>query len=240
MSHELLPHNLTLDKSKYWLHKILFRDSLVDKDSIFLTLDPQDLEMLEMGYSVHFTEHNNETHDFTGKSVVLGGINLRWSLQEAKKRLDKVDKIIEIGVSFGNNAWKMCRLFNPKDIYLVDPYTAVPENVFNNHTVGSSDVPMNFAMVLLSRFPCNKNFIRETSEVAVKRFDDNSIDFIYVDGDHSYEGCLKDIELYYPKLRKGGIMAGDDLHKDGVRPAVEKYFKEFEQSDNDYEWLVVK
>ena len=41
-------------------------------------------------------------------------------------------------------------------------------------------------------------------------FPDGYFDFIYIDGDHSYEGVRQDIELYLPKLRKGGIIGGHD------------------------------
>ena len=36
------------------------------------------------------------------------------------------------------------------------------------------------------------------------------IDYLYVDADHSYEGCLSDLELWWPHLRVGGLIAGDD------------------------------
>ena len=35
-------------------------------------------------------------------------------------------------------------------------------------------------------------------------------DFIYIDADHSYEACKLDLESYWPKLKQGGIMMGDD------------------------------
>ena len=44
----------------------------------------------------------------------------------------------------------------------------------------------------------------------VHHIPDDSCDFIYLDGDHSYAGCLADIKAYWPKLKDGGIMAGHD------------------------------
>ena len=41
-------------------------------------------------------------------------------------------------------------------------------------------------------------------------FEDNSIDFVFIDADHSYEAVKKDILSYFPKLKIGGIMAGHD------------------------------
>jgi hypothetical protein len=66
----------------------------------------------------------------------------------------------------------------------------------------------------------------------VKRFKDNIFDLIYVDADHSYEGCLRDIEDWYPKVKKGKFLIGDDYmpyegrHKDikfGVIEAVNEF-----------------
>ena len=45
---------------------------------------------------------------------------------------------------------------------------------------------------------------------AVTRFEDNSIDFVYVDARHDYKGVLEDLRLYWPKVRQGGILAGHD------------------------------
>jgi hypothetical protein len=42
-----------------------------------------------------------------------------------------------------------------------------------------------------------------------------------VDGDHSYEGVKKDIELFLPKMRSGGLIAGDDAFAEDVVRAVQ-------------------
>lgn len=70
-------------------------------------------------------------------------------------------------------------------------------------------------------------FIRKESKHAVELFDDGHFDFIFIDGDHSYDGCLMDIELWLPKLAKGGIFGGHDwlnptASGNKVKEAVEK------------------
>jgi hypothetical protein len=52
--------------------------------------------------------------------------------------------------------------------------------------------------------------IRMSSHDAISNFKDESIDFIFIDGDHTYDFFRKDIELYWPKLKIGGIMCGHD------------------------------
>lgn len=47
---------------------------------------------------------------------------------------------------------------------------------------------------------------------------------IYVDADHTYEGCLGDMDVYYPLLTPGGVMFGDDYTEiEGVKHAVREF-----------------
>jgi len=53
--------------------------------------------------------------------------------------------------------------------------------------------------------------IRKTGLQAAKEdIKDNSLDFLYIDGDHTAKGCLKDILAWYPKVKCGGLLLGDD------------------------------
>lgn len=50
-------------------------------------------------------------------------------------------------------------------------------------------------------------------------------DLIYIDGDHTHEGCLLDIIMYFDLLREGGVMFGDDWSFPGVEKAVKQYLQ---------------
>lgn len=66
--------------------------------------------------------------------------------------------------------------------------------------------------------------VGDSVEVA-KEFDDNSIDFVFIDGNHLYEYVRADIGAWLPKVKKGGVIAGDDwAHHVQVQKAVTEVF----------------
>jgi hypothetical protein len=84
-----------------------------------------------------------------------------------------------------------------------------------------------FGRVMDKMNPFGKRFrmIRKPSHEGVKSIT-RKVDFIFIDGNHNLDFVYKDILLYEPKLKKGGIMAGHDYsHRCGQ--AVDDYVKEF-------------
>lgn len=68
--------------------------------------------------------------------------------------------------------------------------------------------------------------IQKPSLEAVLEFEDKSIDFIFIDGDHHYDAVSQDIKVWYPKIKVGGIMSGHDLPQIGVGKALNEFTKE--------------
>lgn len=52
--------------------------------------------------------------------------------------------------------------------------------------------------------------IRATSEIASEMFQDDFLDFVYIDANHAYDYVVQDINLWYPKVKKGGYLCGHD------------------------------
>lgn len=50
-----------------------------------------------------------------------------------------------------------------------------------------------------------------TLQLLLRFLNGRKIDFLYIDGDHTYEGVKKDFEMYSPLVRKGGIIGFDDI-----------------------------
>lgn len=75
------------------------------------------------------------------------------------------------------------------------------------------------------------NLIKSDSVSAASRYEDKSLDFVFIDGLHTYEGVYADITAYLPKVKNGGVIAGHDYGWPGdepywhLRKAVEDYFK---------------
>jgi hypothetical protein len=57
-------------------------------------------------------------------------------------------------------------------------------------------------------------------------FKDQSISFLHVDGDHSYEGCLQDLRLWFSKIKPNGVIVGDDYNWEKVKKAADQFIQE--------------
>lgn len=69
--------------------------------------------------------------------------------------------------------------------------------------------------------------MQQPSVQAAREFGAASLDFVFIDGDHAYEEVLKDIDAWLPKVKPGGLLAGDDYDQSshpGVVKAVDGRF----------------
>ena len=62
--------------------------------------------------------------------------------------------------------------------------------------------------------------IRDFTHNCSEQFKDGYFDFIFVDASHAYADVKKDIELWSPKVRKGGLISGHDINMESVQQAV--------------------
>jgi SAM-dependent methyltransferase len=68
---------------------------------------------------------------------------------------------------------------------------------------------------------------REKSDLAAAHFADESLDAVFIDGDHSMEAVYDDILAWLPKVKPGGILCGHDIDEPGVAAAVKTNFPDF-------------
>ena len=74
--------------------------------------------------------------------------------------------------------------------------------------------------------------IKNWSTEAAKIFADNSLDFVFIDAQHTYDSLKADIEAWEPKIKKGGYMLGHDIHFPGVLKAVKEIYPDYTELEN--------
>ena len=152
------------------------------------------------------------------------------------ERLPKRAVCAEIGVYQGRFSELILRIARPKKLHLIDPwkYEADPayDQSFMGGAKGQSQARMD-AMhdTVVKVFKSRRVDIhRAGSAECSSLFPDNYFDWIYIDGNHQYEFVKRDLELYFSKVKGGGLIAGDDYDrgpnhwsKDGVKHAVDEF-----------------
>lgn len=63
--------------------------------------------------------------------------------------------------------------------------------------------------------------------VAMARTFPHKVDMLFIDGDHSFEGCLADLRAWWPKCNNGALIVGDDYQLKTVQRAIEAFGKRY-------------
>jgi len=127
----------------------------------------------------------------------------------------------EIGTRKGDFAKILCLAHPDMHLWCVDPWMG-----YNNVSQKRQDNIYPHAMKQLAEY--NATLIRKTSMDAVLDFEDESLDFVYIDGNHKFDFVMLDLIHWAPKVRKDGIVALHDYragHWAGVVEAVDAYTK---------------
>ena len=124
---------------------------------------------------------------------------------------------VEIGTWEGGFSLELLKQTNCRKLYCVDPYKHFDEGEYpdgmNLLTQAQFDKKYEDTKRLFSTFGDRVEFLRMESAEASKLFGDESIDFVYIDGNHDYKYVLSDIINWYPKIKKsGGWLCGDDIY----------------------------
>ncbi len=157
-------------------------------------------------------------NNFLGRNLRIEVIGTKREAVKFAKEYFKDKKIIaaEIGVFFGENARDINKNLNILKFYLIDPYEKY--EAYRND--GSYPLLEKARKNAHKINPFRNNiWIEEFSDKAIDKINEE-IDFIYIDGNHEYDYVKKDIELYWKKLKKDGVIGGHDMQYLGVSKAV--------------------
>jgi hypothetical protein len=163
------------------------------------------------------------------KSIRAGRQTRVWGPFLLKYHLDVICEIgVQNGVNFKNLIAHDPRIAVAVDSWINDGTTARNDGLYSQEELDRQYNSFKNQMA-------DKPFVRiyrEYSFEAVKHFEDYYFDFVYIDADHTYEGCKRDIVDWYPKVKIGGILCGHDyVHRNyvvrfGVIEAINEFVKE--------------
>lgn len=109
--------------------------------------------------------------------------------------------------------------------------------VGTNGRVISVDYNPNHGITLdLTQTPAAVDLIHADSHnpetLALIKSEVRQVDFLFIDGDHTYEGAKQDYEMYSPLVRKGGLVAFHDVSYD-TEIQVDRFFQEIDRPKED-------
>jgi len=175
----------------------------------------------------------------TGKPVqLIGSAEISMFIREMSRF--RKGRFVEIGTYLGGTAWYGAQIardnfgeYHCVDHWRGDASLHVGDDHYRGFIENMADAGLSNAIQVH----------RKPSVEAAKDFEEESLDLVFIDGDHTLAGCLADIDAWWPKLKRGGVMLGHDYcPKYGVIEAVKTRFSAPEEvSPGSYPiWKVTK
>lgn len=124
----------------------------------------------------------------------------------------------EIGVFWAHFSERILDHFQPKTLYLVDPWSKLYGETYPNwgeYTLGGTlktETAKQAAVDLVDRYPGRVELVEDYGSNFLASLPDESLDWVYLDAEHSYESVLADLRAIEPKLKPEGIILGDDYY----------------------------
>jgi predicted O-methyltransferase YrrM len=176
---------------------------------------------------------------------VRNGNNYLPPLHDLVKYIgDRIDiknaTMVEVGSYLGESSEIFAQYFSK--IYCIDIWTVVCiDGNWTHSKLDPSEAEMDFND-RLQKFN-NVTKLKMLSSEAQKLFEDNSVDIVYIDANHTYDAVKSDIQLWLPKIKNQGFISGHDycknLQPDVYRAVTESLgFPDF--VFNDTSWITKK
>jgi hypothetical protein len=165
------------------------------------------------------------------------------------EQLDKNSKLVEVGVWKGDFSKQIWNISSPNLLVLVDSWT-FDEKVRGCAPQVSGEEPLNqnfFDQAKKETYDKfgniqNVHILDLNSLEASYNYEDNFFDYIYIDAEHTYDAVTKDLEVWYPKLKKNGTLFGDDYYwrEEDDTLSLHRAYQEFIQKNQIKKWCVFK
>jgi hypothetical protein len=141
----------------------------------------------------------------------------RRDLMHLARFMGKNERIIELGVQYGKFSNVVWLESMPKHFIGIDVWD---QKVATHTSQASHDANYKHAQKLGEDFLAHRgnrwmgietiDMIKGDHSVLHSNYPDEFFDFVYIDSNHAYEPTVRDIDQWWPKVKKGGILAGHD------------------------------
>lgn len=152
---------------------------------------------------------------------------------EAVRTAKDGDTLVEVGSLFGRSAVFLAEQMRGSGkslkFYSVDLWKEWSDVIFDRGTYYRSCIDAKGSL-----FGAYVHYVEQSGlrdYIRVLRMDSveaaghfTAVHFVFIDADHTEEGCGRDIDAWLPKMKQGGIIAGHDYNWPGVKAAVDKRF----------------
>lgn len=184
----------------------------------------------------------------------MGSKRIYWMRPEGSKQREGLESLIkhintysstkemtmiEIGSYIGESTLIFAKYF--KKVIAIDPFINDydPDDICVKWYADFEDTVYNHFLDNIKDYD-NIEFIRKTSDDAFLDLTQENVDFVYIDGMHTYEQCLKDIANYRQIVKVGGFVGGHDYQNNdclGVTKAIDESFTEIDRHFIDLSWI---
>ena len=191
-----------------------------------------------------------DVFNFESYKDVPGWVNdAEFIYEEMVNQAEDGDHFVEIGVLLGQSTTRMGELirdskkkirFDAIDIFWIIEHTirnyklsGHPKEFF--HYIDKLKTEWDLDIMNMIRHPLKAlgvidyvNFITCEEQYAHRIYDDNSLKFVWIDGDHGADVVYNDLVNFWPKIKIGGTIGVYDIHYKEVLDDVKKFSKEYD------------
>ena len=143
-------------------------------------------------------------------------------------------KMVEIGCYIGESTELFASHHKCKEITAIDPWKNGYDPTDSASEKRNMDIVEKDFDERMAKYD-NVIKIKSKGSDAVDDFEDESLDLVYIDGDHRYESVKQDIEDWLPKVKKGGYISGHDF--DRVVRAIVETIGQPDETFADSSWI---
>lgn len=133
----------------------------------------------------------------------------------------------EIGVLKGRTLFGLLDLCPNLAMYGVDQWEHIPyrdDELAETYTHFDFDAMERKVRVKAASYGLRCAIIKGDSAEQAARVHNGSLDFVFIDADHTEAGITRDIDAWYPKVRSGGMVLGHDCHWPTVKRVIDARF----------------